>query len=216
MKALVLHLLFLCTCAHAVDFEASIGTTQFQQTPNGIWWQNGYDHQLDLSSQSFSIGITDRFANGLRWRVAYTRLGNTYSNTMAVSDANYNGVDGCRHPCTEKPWAVKGEGSVRGYSFTVAPEMSIGYGVKVFIEGGAFVFLPKFEAYCGKTMDTAGALCIRYANGWQIGPQLGAGVDYKGTQVVWTAYQVDSPTPDDQAIPNWRGWAMNISLRQRF
>jgi hypothetical protein len=209
-------LLALCGPVMALDYEVSIGNTQFTPTPNGIWWQNGFAHQLDMNSQSYSLGITDRFNNGLRWRAAYTRLGNTYSNTMAVSDANYNGVDGCRQPCTETPWAVKGEGSIRGYSFTLAPEIYLGYGFKGFLEGGLFLFLPKFMASCGRTMSGPMYDCIEWNNGWQVGPQIGVGIEYSKTQLVWTTYRVDAPEPRPDYIPNWMGWAMNVSLRQRF
>lgn len=205
--------LVLPLVASALDLELSIGSTKFGKTDNGIWYQNGFDHTLDLQSPSYSIGVSDYVSPGTRWRLEYTRLGNTSTKARGVADANYNGVDGCNGPC----WNVNHyhtSGSVRGFSATLAPEWNIGGGFKVFAEGGVFVYLPKFVVQAGETE------CVEWQNeyreGWQAGLQLGGGIQKGKTQFVLTAYNIDAKTPDENAIPNWQKWAVNAKIRQLF
>lgn len=204
---------FFSMAANALDLELSVGTTKFGQTDNGIWYQNGFDHTLDLQSPSYSIGVSTYLTSGMRGRLEYTYLGNTSIKARGVADANYNGVDGCNGSC----WNINHyhtSGSVRGFSATLAPEWSVGGGYKVFIEGGLFVFLPKFVAQAGET--EAVVWQNEYREGWQTGLQLGGGVQHGNTQFVLTAYNVDAKTPDENAIPNWQGLAFNVKLRQLF
>lgn len=200
---------------HGLTIEASVGHTQFTKTNNTLWYQEGFTHQLDMQSQSYSIGVSGYVADSTRWRVEYTRLGNVTTQADAVSDANYNGSNGCKNPCD--PLSImRTEGSVRGFSFTLAPEMRVSPNIKLFVEAGAFVFLPKF--YADSTYP--GAANYRWTNeyraGWVTKPQIGIGGSYKNMQLVLTAYNVDAPTPDVDAIPNWSGWAYNIKGRYQF
>ena len=208
MKFLIaIVLAFVGISAEAVEVEASIGSTVFTKPSNTIWYQQEFPHQFDLQSVSYSIGVTDYLTSSTRWRVAYTRLGQVSSVASATSDDQYS--HGCRHNCPMNTYRT--EGSVRGFSFTVAPETQIG-SVKVFAEAGAFVFLPKFIA----TIDGCSISTQQYSEGWKVGPQIGVGAEYRNMQIVLTGYRVDSTTSNVDAVPNWQGWAVNLALRKRF
>lgn len=216
MKLLIFAMLLLCGAAHAdgIQIEASVGHTQFGKTENGIWYQNGFDHTLDLQSNSWSVGVTGYATSWMRWRAQWSQLGTISTNAQGVADANYNGYDGCRGPC----WNVntyKTEGSLRGLSLTLAPEMYIGGGIKGFVEGGIFYNLTKFDAVAGETANTL-YWNNQYREGLNLGTQIGVGIDYKGTQIVLTYYKADAPTDDPNAIINRTGDVLNLSLRQRF
>lgn len=199
---------------HGISVEASVGNTQYTKPNNTIWYQNEFHNTFDLQSSSYSIGITGYLLPSTRWRVAYTRLGQVSSVARATSDAIYNATNHCTTgSCPLNTYRT--EGSVRGYSFTLAPEMQMG-SFKVFAEAGAFVFLPKFIA----TIDNCSAAsCIQqFSEGWRAGPQIGFGAEYRPTktQLVVTAYRVDAQTSNVDAITNWQGWAMNAAVRQQF
>jgi hypothetical protein len=81
---------FFTTDATALEFEASIGYTQFEKPDNGIWWQNGFHHTLDTSSPSYSIGVTDRFDSGLRWGATYVNLGTISTSAQATPTPDEN------------------------------------------------------------------------------------------------------------------------------
>lgn len=196
---------------HGLTAEGSIGWTQFGKTNNSVWYQNGYEHQLDLQSQSWSIGVSKYVLPRTRGRIEYTYLGNVTTQAMAVQDPDYNGVDGCRYQHCHANF-FHTEGSVRGVSFTLAPEMVVG-DKKVFIEAGAFVFLPKFIATVSPTRGASPVIWKEYSESWQVGAQLGVGVQHKNIQFVLTAYNTDSKTPDVDAVPNQQGVAYNAKLR---
>ena len=76
--------------ANAADFEVSAGESKFASQPNGTWYQNGFAHDLDLTSPSLSIGATGYVNDWMRWHAGYMYLGDASSNAIAVSsDAAY-------------------------------------------------------------------------------------------------------------------------------
>ena len=200
--------------AHAVDLELSLGHTQFGKSGNGIWYQNGFDHTLDLESDSWSIGATGYATDWMRWRAQWTQLGNMSTYAKGVPDANYDVHGGCHEPCDNID-TFKTEGTLRGLSLTLAPEMHIAGGVKGFVEGGVFYNLTKFYAESARKPDKF-TWQNEYREGWNWGTQLGVGLDYKGTQLVVTWYKADAPTKDENAIISRSGEVLNVAIRYRF
>lgn len=119
--------LYLASSA-AATWEASVGITRFDSQPNGIWYQQGATtpYKLDLTSPAISIGVTDRFAGGLRWRVGAMHLGKARSTAIATaSDADYATRACGGNPC----WPLShwhGEGSVSGLYAALNPEHRLG------------------------------------------------------------------------------------------
>jgi len=189
---------------NGIEPEVSIGRTQFGKTGNGIWYQEGFHYTFDNRDTSYSIGASGYLSPSVRGRVAYTRLGDIRTSAVAVSDANYNGVDGCNGECEPCILATT-RATIQGFSFTAAPEVSVG-GFKVFAEAGAFLFRADFRAYI------EGDENINYSK-WHVGPQVGMGVGKNGVQLVLTAYRVDLPGIPADYITNFQGWATNLALR---
>ena len=203
--------------AHAWEVEASVGQTQYQGPPNTIWHQANFPNTFDLKSNSWSVGVTDYLAPQVRWRAAFVNLGNTSSSAQATSDANYNSTNHCTTgPCPLNTYRT--EGSIRGFSFTLAPETRISPTMKAFVEAGLFVFQPKFYADVATCANCTPFDRQQYSDGWKVGPQIGFGVEHvpTKTQVVLTAYRVDTPSQNEAAVPNWQGWAINVALRHTF
>lgn len=198
--------------AQALDLTGSVGHTMTTRTDNGIWRQDGFPYSFDYTSQSYSVGLSGYAFSQTRYHLEYTRLFQVTAHAKGVPDDVYNGSNGCVAACPPLS-DFHTEGSVRGFSATLAPEWSVGGGYKVFVEGGAFVFLPKFLAQAKDATTADYTWQNEYREGWKAGPQLGFGGEYKSTQLVLTAYYVDAPTPDWNAIPNWTGWAYNARLR---
>lgn len=200
--------------AHALDYEISAGHTTFQKPPNTIWYQREFPHIFDLNSGSYSVGVSDYMTSTIRWRAAYTRIGDVLSDAQATSDAIYTATGHCvTGVCPLNTYRT--EGSVRGFSLTLAPEKQVG-GVKVSVEVGAFIYMPKFYAEVAGCASCTVTDRKEYSEGWKVGPQIGVGVEYQRVALVLTAYKIDAPTPDVDAVPNWGPWAANVSMRVRF
>lgn len=209
-------LLFLLSfSAHAMDVDVAIGSTKFQSSPNGIWWQQGFDNTRDLQSVSYSIGVSDYAWPSIRWRVAYSRLGHVQTSGIGTTDEDYNGTDGCiANPCVQQALYTT-DSSVRGFAFTLAPEKQFG-AFKVFVEGGAFVYLMKFRAQMAPCRTCAVTWDNEYREGWNFAPQLGAGIEYKKTQFVLIYRKIDAPTKDPNAIVNVGSDTLTAEMRKLF
>lgn len=200
--------------AQAIDLELSVGHTKFGKTGNGTWYQNGFENTLDLKSTSWAVGVSGYATDWMRWRAQWSNLGKLSTFAKGVNDPNYNGVDNCYDPC-ENHKTYKTEGGLSGLSMTLAPEMHIAGGVKGFVEAGVFYNMTKFYAEASEDGNKF-TWCNEYREGWNWGSQLGAGLEYKGTQLVFTWYKADAPTKDENAIVNRSGEVFNVSIRQRF
>ena len=75
--------------ASALDYNVSAGITNAGTPPNGIWWQNGYDHSFQSNVPSVGARVDQRFGD---WGVGlgYEYIGDFASHASAVaSDAAY-------------------------------------------------------------------------------------------------------------------------------
>lgn len=198
-----------------MSIEASVGHTLFQKAKNGIWWQNPFPHSFDTQSNSFSLGLSDYAFGTTRWRVEYTRLGNISSDALGVSDANYNGANGCIGPCD--PFGrFRTESSVRGVAFALDHEISLTGQTRLLIGGGAVYNLPKFYAEAAACESCAVTWRNEYREGWQWGSMVSIGIEHDKTALIVTRYKLDAPTGDPNAIVNYGNKTWNLKLRQRF
>ncbi len=122
----------LAMSAHA-ETVVSVGVTQFHAAPNGIWYQEAFDHKLNMTSPSFQI----EYKNG-PYSIGYLHAGRVSSYAKATaSDANY---DLQTNTCVGKCWPMStwyGKGDVQGISLMYTKQ----YG-NVFIEGGVLISRP--------------------------------------------------------------------------
>lgn len=197
--------------------EIEVGQTSFMPQQDGVWYQNQFPHDLDLSSPSFSIGFTDKFNPWLRWHTGYSYLGKVTTYALAVpSDDLYfqHGANADEYiPVAH--WY--GEGYVQQLYFTLAPEAKISNFILAF-EGGFTLYRPSWEIYIPD---------LRYCNEcpyetWhqkhdpqlQLGRTFGVSIKYKKTSLVFRLTSVAAEGDQWPAI--YDGNAKNISIRYEF
>jgi hypothetical protein len=144
MKALAL-LLALPLTAHAgswFDFEAGIGVNRYH-TQDGLWNQQGSPGSVDITSPTFSLGVTGplvvRSNWGIDWHADYVNLGHAGASCQcAAIDANYD--SNAHRVLRSGPTAnFQGSGATQGVSLTVEPYY-VYRGLRFGIEGGAFAY----------------------------------------------------------------------------
>lgn len=111
-----------CVNSNASEITVGVGQSLYLDRGNGIWYQNGFQHDLDLKSNVWSITVSDNITDGLDWDVGFISLGTVHSNAIATpSDANYNGATGS---CVGKCWPLSnfvGEGKSSGFTLDLSP-----------------------------------------------------------------------------------------------
>lgn len=87
------------------QFEAGVGGSAYRDNGNGFWYQDGFEHRLQLTAPAFEAGMTgnvfDRNYWGLDWHFDWAWLGTIHTQAMATpSDANYNvATQSCNGKC---------------------------------------------------------------------------------------------------------------------
>lgn len=128
----------VASIAHA-DIEIGMGITRFGPSDNGTWYQNGSPHSLNLTSESFKIGIT-RTKEGWRSHLGLEFLGRYASWCDCTSDYSY--FTGGNYPTSN----YFGKGHVSGLYMTQGPEYRIG-GLTVHPTIGLFAYRAKWTVY---------------------------------------------------------------------
>ena len=202
---------------HAAEFEIGVGQTQFTPSDAGIWWQRGLPHHIETESRSLELGITDKFTDSLRWRASYLYLGEVNTWAVATTDKDYTG-GGCRaNPCEANNTYI-GRGVVEGFKFSLAHEWVVGNNVKLFLEGGVYAFLARFHMTVLGSSGTETKVYFDKSRKdlWAIKPMIGAGVEYNKWQLSFSGYAVDPWSEDGDTVPNFTGYAYNLTLRKLF
>lgn len=130
-----LWVLLLCSAAScdAAELELSLGVTHFTPQSNGIWYQEGFNYKLGLTSPAVGVKLlTDAIQTGWQFGLGYLYAGRATSTAIAVaSDTNYNDVT---HGCNGKCWPMShwyGSGRAQGISLTARKNLGSWY-----VEGG--------------------------------------------------------------------------------
>ena len=208
-------MLLMASTAQAVDFEASIGRTEYTKSDNGIWYQNGFYNDFSDGATSYSLGFTGYAYESVKWHAGYANLGQVASYALAVPDAQYNGVNGCYAPCTLDQYI--GKGSIEGIYITLAPEMQFGK-AKVFVEGGIWGYIPHFnmKVYRGTGTPATPFWDATTDEHMQFCPVFGFGVEYDSLQIVATIYSSHISSVEHNTIAFWNETVTNISIRKAF
>lgn len=208
MRALILFFL-LCASAHAVDLDLGIGQAQYQKPGNGIWYQEPFPNQFNLTPTTYSIGLTGYMTDSLRWRAGYLNMGSVTSSALAVADdANYNG-HGCNKPCLPlSHWY--GTSHLDGIYFTALPEYKTG-DWSFFAEGGFWIYRAKFDMDIPDWTPTFTHTEHLYVSSdvHKIGSVLGLGIKYGHTSFM--VEQLDAHAGGTYP-PNFNRYALNYSL----
>lgn len=209
-------LLMLLSFSTMADVEVSIGRTQFGVQENGYWYQDGFSHDLNMTSNSFSIGLTDKFLDSYRYHIGYKYLGHVSTIAWCMGDdALYaqfqkTGVNPL------KLGLFTGDGSVNMLYFTAGPEFQFGQ-YTLGLEAGLTVYRPTWtEQGIGFQKVPNGPL---YDHEWTSNPKImtggtiGASIGYHNVEAVLSLYDINS----GQAVWSvYHGIASNLSIRYHF
>lgn len=177
---LVLGLLPLsCTHAHAAQIEVGAGIAQSDTHGDGTWYQDAFQHQLDLRSPAFMVGLTGAFSEHFAWHLDAVSLGRySVDSWDTPSDADYSAYEhGSGHhlPLVH----ILGSGSVYGVAATLEAHTQH-FGV----EAGPFLYhaswnlsVPNWQAQTGSPGNVEwnshdGALYSEQSH-WAIGGVVG-------------------------------------------
>ena len=109
MKYLILMIALGSIQSFSLELEIGVGVSQHDKPPNGLWYQEEFDHKINNTSPTFNIGVKHK-----NWTLGYKYLGKFSSTALAsASDENYlNWQQG-----TEEIWPLStfnGKGKVDG------------------------------------------------------------------------------------------------------
>lgn len=126
MKKLLAPLLLVaCSSAFALDFEAAIGYSKFDQN-NGIFYYESQPHENKMTSPSVQLGIAWQ-AYGQRFRAGYWYVGHVTQHSMlyAAGPNVVNGSCSGGPGCGREDW-WKGRGTAQTLYLQWEPSYRIG------------------------------------------------------------------------------------------
>ena len=202
--------------ASAAEFEASVGKTWFGHQENGYWYQDGFAHDLHMTSPSVGIGVTDAVGGWFRYHAGYRYLGHVSTAAWCMgSDALYAKW----RQTGKQPLQLGmfyGDGAVNMLYLTGGPEFHSGRWV-FGLEGGFTVYRPTWTEQGVGFQTAPGARLMTYE--WNYSPKImtggmiGISAGYDKTDIVLSLQDIDG---HDAVQAVYHGLAANLSLRQRF
>jgi hypothetical protein len=195
------------------QFEAGIGGSAYQRAGDGLWVQNGFEHQLNLTAPAIEAGIAVNVAQwqrvGITLHANYEWLATVHTQSMATpSDANYNvKTQSCNGPC----WPLADymtSGHDYGFALMVEPHYDLG-NWRFGVAGGPYLHKSPFSVDVTNWVSspTATPINLHVENnaGWQLGYVIGANISYKNFGLAYRYFanggHVSAPTPYP---PVWR------------
>jgi hypothetical protein len=227
------------TQAHAESFfeiEVGIGGSAYQHGPNGLWYQDGFQHELDLTAPMFEVGFTgDAYQAahwGISWHLDWAWLGTIHTDAM-VPSANTNTTSGhwdgpdlvgvntsnpCSGPCNNLS-DFKGTGHDQGFFAAVEPHLDFG-GWRFGIEGGPYLHRSTWAEDVANWVPYAGAAPrgnqVHYAPKWVLGWMAGASIEHDHLSITYQYFHNSSPgSADNSYVPIWKATHV-LMARYRF
>lgn len=213
----------------AVDLE--LGAARYAATGDGVWFQQDFPHQLDLTDKSYSIALRGAVAPWLDWRFGFADLGRVHTDALAVpEDANYDFVNHtCNGPCMPLSRFI-GHGGARGFFLTLQPTYRRGK-FYAFAEGGVTLMRVQWSMYiqhdptyvyplypnASQDGTTAGECRVCAVDAWGFGRRLGVGIGYGNVSLTYSRFDKLSVPGDDPAngVPVFNA-AHLLALRVAF
>lgn len=174
--AVIFGVMFSCAVfAYPLDFEIGVGQSHYKTAHDGLWYQEAYPHTADLKDNAFSLGFSKAYGAN-RYRLEYITLGWVYNSAQYVGDQNYYAGTN-----TKAAGQLLGRGSVAGAVLSASRDVRI-MGMPFYAEGGAFVYVPKWQVTaCPFGSDTCRDFITQ--SSVRVGPVVGAGIRYSGIDV---------------------------------
>ncbi len=123
--------------AHAAQFEVGAGIAHANTQGNGTWYQDGFQHTLQLAQPAVELGVTWRLTQRMDWHLDAVSLGRYSSDSWDTTDANYNGTDGCVGACLPQQH-FQGSGRVWGIQALLSLHTRGAW--RFGVEGGPFLY----------------------------------------------------------------------------
>ena len=189
--------------AHAAQIEVGAGIAHASTNGNGTWYQEGFQHTLQLTQPVVEIGLTGRITPHMAWHVDALSLGRYASNSQDVlPDANYSAtsITHCNGPCNSLANFI---GSGRIYGVQALLSRYTGGAWRFGVEGGPFLYhetwrmdVPNWYAPDGTHYD------IRtYGSQWALGVVLGATLAHGPWEIALRWYDDSKGFPGH--VGNW-------------
>ncbi|WP_406867206.1 hypothetical protein [Paraburkholderia fungorum] len=209
-----------------IHFEAGIGGSAYQRSPQGVWWQNGFRHELSLTAPAFRAGLAGNIwqhgAFGIDWHADYVWLGtvhtdaaiptpktNTTSGHWSGPDfVGYNAANPCSGPCTNMS-EFHGSGHDMGAMFTLEPHYDL-YGWRLGVEAGPYVHRVTWSIDVANWYDSAlgtfHSLHVEHNPTWQVSWTVGASISRGPLSLRYNYFRNGSPlTQSNPVPPGWSG-----------
>jgi hypothetical protein len=216
MKTLLLAFLTALIIWAAIDyalgaeFEMSVGKSTFQVQRDGTWYQQPFQHEIDLTSSAWAIGMTGKLSDSIRWRAGYAYLGTVSSNAQAVtSDAAYAKY-GANAGLYSPMYTWIGTGQVREVYATIAPELHRGLWTYSF-EAGYAIYYPTWHE---RIYEGWGIYPADHKTRFEITPIIGFSIGYRKTSMVLSFQSVNAAGDEYPAV--YKGVVKTLSMRQKF
>lgn len=210
-------LMFVFSIAQASGFELIGGYSQLGKGPNGTWYQEPFEHEVELRSPSGGIGFRwDENYDGY-WRAGYLYLGRARSRAVATaSDENYNPNNPPTY-CNGRCWDMShwyGHGTVQGVFVGKVFTQKLGR-VKLSSELGGYLYLPTWTMTIPdwKACELCGPqyLQVKHKNIPYLTPYVSLGVEN-----VFFSYYPWIQAQGDKWPGVYKGAAWNVEIRYSF
>lgn len=221
MRKLALALTLVAPAAHAVDFEASIGASRYQDVGNMTWYQEGLPHKLSLRSAGIQLGVAGEITPWLDWHAGYAYLGRAKSDAIATpDDANYDPVaKACRGECIARS-RFRGAGDVQGVYLTLEPHVDY-RGWRIGVSAGPFLYVARWHVqvddWIGFVGDTSRTIHAHHKPKLNLGAVIGVSVGRGPVSIQYQRFFVqprsNEPAGDFPTI--WHHTDM-LSVHYRF
>lgn len=191
------------------QLEAGLGGAAYQHGPDGLWYQDGFQHTLDLAAPAVEVGLTgDIFQHGewgVSWHLDWAWLGTIHTDAM-VPSANTNTTSGkwvgpdligvnqadpCSGPCRNLSRFI-GSGHDQGFMLTIEPHYDF-RGWRFGVEAGPYLHRSTWSEDVVNWVPVAGAaprnIHVEYKPEWLVGYVVGASVSRGNFSVAYQYFQ---------------------------
>ena len=202
------------TTAHAGQWTALGGVSQFTPHGDGVWYQEAFPHKLHMTSPSLGLRY-----DGDGWTAGYMHIGRVTSDALAVAldgriagdGGYYSATKGCNGPCWPlSTWRGKGEvqGLFLGLTRPISPEWTV--------EGGLYLYRPTWRIdvpdWIGCRDCKPAPLTVEHDTRWQPGPYIGVRWKPKASPLSLNLSVWQTATRGDEWCSLYTGATYNLSV----
>ena len=216
---LLLILLLLPLPASALDLELGCGQTLYEHPTNGVWYQEEFEHDINMQATSCHIAFVFEYSEKIDLRFGYADLGEITTSALAsASDELYADFQrGNEDIGALSSWI--GEGISHGLIGT------IDYKFKwVTVRAGAFYHKSEWKMHVpdwrvirnteeGYTFSEPQSITVRAEEDYKLGYVLGLVKEFNSVVIAAELFDVKG---GGAYFPAQRGTAININISYRL